>query len=393
MSQGDLERLAQEVMSRLSLGQYVTVQELDARDFVGQVQLRDAIPSEPPTLSVPRLAERLKALEGAVVAPDGRLNQLVAKLDDLADSKVSEAITVASVVFRDVFAVDAFLSKFDDNEAFRFCADMKVQLMDLQDKYSTVKDGLSMKADVNKAQFRTEGAAVASISFDFAHPECLVKRSAKIGDAEKEGYVFSPELSSPKIFKGTFTTGTLARYKKTLQSNMMQRQREINLVFPVDQPNTVQANSVFSEVLQKGHYQAVAFLESLLPFHDTLVEAGLDGKEGWNDQILTYVKAVGDRVHTARTLMKEGTPASIVMGMFKATRMLDRYAELDFVSHPDVAMALVLAALSREGKTATEAMRKAGNAERMAAAFDKRVSALENDNTKLKTKNPQLFKG
>ena len=250
-----------------------------------------------------------------------------------------------------------------------------------------------MKADVNKAQFRTQGSALADISFDFAHPECLVKRSTKAGDAEKEGYVFAPDLSTPKIFKGTLTTGTLARYKKSLQTNMLRRQREIDLTFPQDQVNTVQSHAVFSEILQKGHHQAVTFLESLLPFHDTLLEAGIDSKSGWNDQILTYVKAVGDRVHTARTLLREGTPASMLMGMFRATKMLDRYAELDFVSHPDVAMALVLAALSREGKSAGEALAKARAAEKLVGEQERRLDALEKDNSKLKNKNPQLFKG
>ena len=265
--------------------------------------------------------------------------------------------------------------------------------MDLQAKYTTIKDGLSLKADVTKASYRTEGAAIANISFDFAHPECLVKRSTKAGDAEKEGYVFAPELSTPKIFKGTMTTGTLASYKKTLQTNLTRRQRELDLTFPPDQVGTVQTHAVFSEILQKGNHQAVTFLESLLPFHDTLVEAGIESKVGWNDQILTYVKAVGDRVHTVRTVLHEGTPASIMMGMFRATKMLERYAELDFVSHPDVAMALVLAALSREGKSAGAALTKAKAAEKLVGDCEKRVDALEKDNTKLKNKNPQLFKG
>ena len=72
--------------------------------------------------------------------------------------------------------------------------------------------------------------------------------------------------------------------------------------------------------------------------------------------------------------------------------MLDRYAELDFVSHPDVAMALVLAALNREGKSAGEALSKAKTTEKGLVEVDKRVSALESDNSKLKSKNPQLFR-
>lgn len=125
--------------------------------------------------------------------------------------------------------------------------------------------------------------------------------------------MFATDLCSPKVFKGTLTSGALSNYKKKLQTNLVRRQRELDLTFPVDQPLTVQTHSVFSEILQKGHYQAVAFLESLLPFHDTLIEAGIESKSGWNDQILTYVKAVNERVHTACTLLNEGTPASMLI--------------------------------------------------------------------------------
>lgn len=47
----------------------------------------------------------------------------------------------------------------------------------------------SLKADVTKAAFRTKSAAVAAISFDFCHPECLIKSSSKTSDAEKDGYL------------------------------------------------------------------------------------------------------------------------------------------------------------------------------------------------------------
>ena len=56
-------------------------------------------------------------------------------------------------------------------------------------------------------------------------------------------------------------------------------------------------------------------------------------------------------------------------------------------------MALVLAALNLEGKLAGEALSKAKAAEKGLAEVDKQVSDLEGDNSKLKSKNPQLFKG
>ena len=70
-------------------------------------------------------------------------------------------------------------------------------------------------------------------------------------------------------------------------------------------------------------------------------------KDAWDSKILNYVKYVNEKIQQVRTLTKEPTPGSIIMGMFRANRMLDRYAELDFVSHLDVAMCLLVASLER----------------------------------------------
>ena len=73
-------------------------------------------------------------------------------------------------------------------------------------------------------------------------------------------------------------------------------------------------------------------------------------KDAWDSKILNYVKYVNEKIQQVRTLTKEPTWGAKIMGMFCATRMLDRYAELDFVSYPDVALCLVVASLEREGK-------------------------------------------
>lgn len=142
LSQEEMERLAQEVTPRLSLSQYVTYRALEDRNYVDQTSLSSATSLVPTVLPVPQLADRIKALEAGVIDPDSRLNQLIVRVDDMSDSKITDAVMVANVVFRDIPVVEAFLSRHEDSEIFHFCADMKVQLMDLQAKYTTVKDGL-----------------------------------------------------------------------------------------------------------------------------------------------------------------------------------------------------------------------------------------------------------
>ena len=83
-----------------------------------------------------------------------------------------------------------------------------------------------------RAWAREDSAAVAAISFNFCHPECLIKTPNKTSDAEKEGYVFATDLCTPKVFKGTMTTGTLNTFKKKLQSRGMSSLRLLSAGSP-----------------------------------------------------------------------------------------------------------------------------------------------------------------
>ena len=125
------------------------------------------------------------------------------------------------------------------------------------------------------------------------------------------------------------------------------RQQELDIQFLSDQTMNTAVNTVFSDILCIGCFQALGWLESFTPFFSTLVAVDMSEKDVWVSKILNYVKSVNEKIQQVRTLTKEPTPGSIIMGMFRANRMLDRYAELDFVSHLDVAMCLLVASLER----------------------------------------------
>ena len=389
LTAADRATIANEIISGLSLDQFIKETDLNNRRYVDEDRLQRLIPT--PTVLPPRLDVRLNEMERMVLHPGGRIDQLEARFKNLEDAKQSESIGIAGYVFKDQQAVDAFMAGLP-KESFRHCADMKVQLFDLQEKYSTVQDGLKTKSDVSRANYDTIEAAVVGISFDIVHPEVVIRRTSKASDAEQEGFVFTPAFCSARIFEGTLTHGTYTRLKKEVATNRDRRQRELNYEFPPDQTQTVMVHAVFSDILRRGYYQLCSWLDSFLPFNATLVKAGIPESVAWNEKILTYIKSVDEKVQQVRTVTKSPSPGAMVMGMFKATKMLDRYAELDFVSHPDVAMCLVVSSLEREGISAAVFQSQVDSVKKSISDAERSAKRVEDDMKKLKTKNPELFR-
>ena len=153
----------------------------------------------------------------------------------------------------------------------------------------------------------------------------------------------------------------------------------------------MKANTVFSAMVRLGCFQAVGFLESLLPFHKMMNQAGLGEDDAWTkSKCLTYARAVFGRIFEVRTVAPVHTVGSMLYGMMHATQLLQGYGELRWIRHPDVSSALVVAALQKEGKAVTEALGKV-------KAKDPQVNTNKNNITSLDTrvndlirKNPSL---
>jgi len=138
-----------------------------------------------------------------------------------------------------------------------------------------------------------------------------------------------------------------------------------------------------------GYFQAVGFLESLLPFHKMMTQAGLSDEEAWG-KCLTYARAVFARIFEVRTVASVHTVGSMLYGMMRSTQMLQGYGELGWIRHPDVSSALVVAALQKEGKAVTDALAKAKAKDPQVATNKSNISALDNKIKELIRKNPTL---
>ncbi len=67
-----------------------------------------------------------------------------------------------------------------------------------------------------------------------------------------------------------------------------------------------------------GYYQAVGFLELLIPFSDMLTVLEIKEITAW-DWVLGYTKTVFEWVHNARTISSNQTKGEMLYGVLAAT--------------------------------------------------------------------------
>ena len=192
-----------------------------------------------------------------------------------------------------------------------------------------------------------------------------------------------PAFGSPEVFEGNIEHSTKATMLKTLEGNQRQGQAAIDARFPPDQRSNVKVHAVLSYILRKGYFQAVGFVESILPFHRMLTGAQIDSGTAW-DRVLGYTKAVFDRVHEVRTTSLDRTQGGMIYGMLLATQLLEGYALLGWIRHPDVSSSLVISALKRDGNQSASVAKKLEEGLKQVKVHQQAIEKLQ---AKLKTNN------
>ena len=67
------------------------------------------------------------------------------------------------------------------------------------------------------------------------------------------------------------------------------------------------------------------------------------------EQEFDIYMSVFQRIHCIQTLTTEENPEAMLFGITQATDLLDEYAKSEWVCHPDVSAAMVLASLQKDG--------------------------------------------
>jgi len=174
--------------------------------------------------------------------------------------------------------------------------------------------------------------------------------------------------------------------KDRLTTNMEQHQTAIDLAFPTNEPRFVVANAVFLNILRRGYRQAIAMLDLISPFNILMTSAGVRKASAW-DKICTYLKAIVNRITKVRTISTDLTPEAMLFCMMKATKLLDQFSHHDWIWHPDVSAAMIIAAMQRDSKLIADAIATLKKEETLFATKEDGVK-VEKVIAELKRKNP-----
>jgi len=319
------------------------------------------------TLSFDEWLERITKLEDAVNHDNGIVHEIKRELEATRGNGPEGRVMIAGMIFDDAMATESWVRALDkDNKnlgknlpgssVVPLMADMKVQLSEMFKATNTVGQFFATKADAHKANFESEIAGRVTSTFEITYPEVFFKASTNMQEVTVGGFKFQPSFGSEDAFEGTSEFSPLRRFLNNLRNNRDRTQQSINARFPSHEPKSARPNAVLSEILRMGYFQAVGFLQSLLPFSKMMTKAGLSPEVAWT-KCLTYALAVFERIHEVRTTALLHTPGSMLYGMMRATRLLQTYTEIGWIRHPDVSSALVMAALQRQGAENVVAMR------------------------------------
>ena len=105
---------------------------------------------------------------------------------------------------------------------------------------------------------------------------------------------------------------------------------------------------------------------------------------------LTYSKALFTRVYEVRTVSADKTLGTMIYSMLRSTQILEGFAELGWIRHPDVSSALVVASLQKEGKSVKEAVKSTKQEVAQVKTNKSNIKSLQTELQNLRTRNPNL---
>ena len=199
-----------------------------------------------------------------------------------------------------------------------------------------------------------------------------------------------PAWGSQEIFQGDIEHSTKGQMLKTLESNQRQGQAAIDARFPPERQANAKVHAVLSFILRKGYYQAVGFLESVLPFNRMMTGAQISTDTAW-DRVLGYTKAVVERIHEVRTVTMDRTQGGMIYGMLLACQLLEGYALLGWIRHPDVSSSLVISVLKKDGSQSAQVSKKLEEGLKQVKANEKAIDTMMKDWKKFKANNDLKF--
>ena len=107
---------------------------------------------------------------------------------------------------------------------------------------------------------------------------------------------------------------------------------------------------------------------------------------------LTYSKALFLRIYEVRLVPDDSTLGAMIYGMLRATQLLESFAELGGIRHPDGSSALVVASLQKEAKRLDEALKGIVNKTDLINKNKKAIDEIRSDCSRMASLIPSWKK-
>ena len=258
------------------------------------------------------------------------MDRVLARVKDLEDRQDGKSVSMGGYSFKDARAVQAWVTTLGDDEIYRFAVDFKAQLVACGDDSLTIAETIQNRAAATKAGYNTWRAARMAGTFLVVYPDSIFKKSGSKDAATHGGFCFQPSFGSHTVFEGTAEFSACEALKKQLSDNLATYQESIDVEFPPEQSRNARSHAVFSAIVRRGYYQAIGFLNAIMPFYKLLAMAGLPATEACGKKMLTFTMSIFETTHRVRTITSEGAAHTMLFRIMRATKLLDEYAFTDY---------------------------------------------------------------
>ena len=170
--------------------------------------------------------------------------------------------------------MQSWVKTLGDDKIYRFAVDFKAKLVACGDDSLTIAETIQNRAAGTKAGYNTWRAARMAGTFLVIYPESIFKKSGSKDAATHGGFCFQPSFGSHTVFEGTAEFSSCDALKKQLSDNLATYQESIDLEFAPEQPQNARSHTVFLAIVRRGYYQAIGFLNAIMPFYKLLAMAG-----------------------------------------------------------------------------------------------------------------------
>ena len=183
--------------------------------------------------SVTNLDSRFDALEIEFRAPEGFIQTIERKLEEIEARRDSASVTRGGYTFRDESDVQALLEISSDTDVHKYFLDVYSLLTLSQEPFSTYAQGIKVRADAIKAKFDSVLESRVTLSYDIPFPKVMIRKIESVDTVAKGGVKWAPMSTSAEAFEDQFRIGSHCQVLESVEKAYELMQATVYQNFPL----------------------------------------------------------------------------------------------------------------------------------------------------------------